>query len=68
MIEYRNSQVKRLIDEWIHDERHRRILADRLIRGLTYEEISDRNHMSVSQVKRIIYKGQDRVFRHMDQL
>lgn len=66
MIEYRNSQIKAVIEEWIHDERHQQILIDRLVRGLTYEQISDLHYMSVSQVKRIIYKGQERVFKHMN--
>lgn len=66
MIEYRNSQIKAVIEEWIHDERHQMILIDRLVRGLTYEQISELHYMSVSQVKRIIYKGQERVFKHMN--
>lgn len=66
MIEYRNSRIIEAIAEWIHDEQHRAILRDRLVRGLTYEQISERRHMSVSQIKRIVYRGQEKVFRHLD--
>ena len=65
MIEYRNSIIIGVINDWIHDERHRKILADRLVRGLTYEQISEIRHMSVSQVKRIIWKGSERLFRQI---
>ena len=65
MREYRNSTILRLIGDWIHDERNRKILVDRLIRGLTYEQIAERHYLSVTQVKRIVYKEQEKLFRHM---
>ena len=65
MIEYRNSTVIMLIDEYIHNDEHRGILVDRLVRGMTYEQISEKHFLSVSQTKRIIYKGQDKIFKHL---
>ena len=65
MIEYSNSRILELIAEWIHDSTHRKILRDRLVKGLTYEQIGELHHLSVSQVKRIVYRGQDRLFKHM---
>ena len=35
MIEYSNSQISELIDDYIHNARNRAILKDRLIDGLT---------------------------------
>ena len=54
-----------LIDEYIHQDEHRGILVDRLVRGLTYEQIAEKHYLSVSQVKRIIYKGQEKIFKHL---
>lgn len=52
MKEYKNSTMFRLIDEYIHNARDRRIMKDRLINGVTIEELSARYEMSVSQVQR----------------
>lgn len=38
---YSNTQIANLIDEYIHSERDRKILKDRLINGLTYAELED---------------------------
>ena len=66
VIEYSNSRILELITEWIHDSTHRKILRDRLVRGLTYEQIGELHHLSVSQVKRIVYRGQEKLFRHLN--
>lgn len=63
-MEYTNSQIKALIDEYIHSERDRAILKRRLIDGLVYEKLAEEFDMSVNQIRRIIYKTQDIVFRH----
>lgn len=55
-----------LIDEYIHQDEHRGILVDRLVRGLTYEQIAEKHYISVSQAKRIIYKGQEKIFKHLN--
>ena len=65
MKEYSNSQIAYLIDEWIHSERDRKILKLRYIDGLTFEKIAETSDMSVRQVKRIIYKSEMTLFRHL---
>ena len=65
MREYTNSQVDYLISEYIHSKRDREILKLRFIDGLTYEQISEQIDMSVRQVKNIIYREQDKIFKHM---
>ena len=65
MIEYTNSQIRALIDEHIHSERDRKILKRRLIDGICYEPLAEEFGLSTVQVKRIIYKGQNRIFRHL---
>jgi DNA-directed RNA polymerase specialized sigma subunit len=59
MIEYSNSQISELIDEWIHSERDRAIMKRRLIDGLTHERLAEEFDMSERQIKRIIYKNMD---------
>lgn len=66
MIEYTNSRISALIDEHIHSERDRRLLKRRLIDGVCYEPLSEEFGLSDRQVRRIVYKLQDELFRHMD--
>jgi len=60
--DYTNSDIARLIDEHIHSAKHRDILMDRLIDGLTLECIAEKRDLSVTAVKRIIYRGEDKLF------
>ena len=64
-MEYTNTQIRELIAEHIHSERDRRILERRLIDGITFERLAEENELSVSQVKRIIWKKSEIVFRHL---
>lgn len=67
MQDYSNSQISALIDEWIngkHAERNRKILKRRLIDGICYEPLAEEFDMSVRQMKNIVYKCQDKLFRH----
>ena len=61
MKDYSNSRIAYLIDEYIHSERDRKILKRRLIDGICYEPLAEEFDMSVSQVKRIVYKGENKV-------
>lgn len=66
MPEYTNSQIRELIDEYIHSERDREILKRRLIDGICYEPLAEEFDISRSQVIRIIEKGERAVFRHIN--
>lgn len=63
--EYTNSQMQALIDEYIHSERDRAILKRRLIDGVCFEPLAEEFDMSDRQIKRIIYKLQERLFMHL---
>lgn len=65
MIDYTNSQIASLIDEHIHSERDRKILKRRLIDGICYEPLAEEFDLSVVQVKRIVYKAQEKLLRHL---
>ena len=62
MIEYTNSQMSALIDEYIHNEKHRDILKRRLLDGIVFEKLAEEQDMSVRQIKTIVYKEQQKLF------
>lgn len=57
MIEYTNSDITNLINEYVHSERDRSILIDRFVNGLTFSELSDKFYLSERQIKRIVKKA-----------
>ena len=60
-----NSQIKAVIEEYIHSERDRMILLDRFCNGYTYERIAEKHDMSTVQIKRIVYKNEMSLFNHL---
>lgn len=65
MNEYSNLEVAYVIDTWIHSERDCKILKRRMIDGICYEPLAEEFELSVRQIKKIVYKGQEIVFRHL---
>ena len=59
------SELQYLIDQWIFNEHHRLILADRLFNGTTYERLAEKYDLSTQQVKNIVYKAMDRLEKHL---
>ena len=57
------TEIEFLIDEWIHKERDRKILKRRLLDGICYEPLAEEFDLSVRQVKNIVYKAEDKLFR-----
>lgn len=64
-MEYTNSLIRSLIAEHIHSERDRKILSRRLIDGITFEKLAEEQEMSVRQIKNIVYKNEEMLFRKM---
>ena len=64
-MDYTNTQIRDLIAEHIHSERDRRILERRLIDGITFDRLAEEFELSVSQVKRIIWKNSEIIFRSL---
>lgn len=60
------SEWEKVIDEWIFSERDRKILKRRLLDGIIFEKLAEEFELSVPQVKRIVYKGVDKISRHLD--
>ena len=59
------SQIGNLIDEWIFSERDRMILKRRLLDGVCYEPLAEEFGLSVRQIKNIVYKQQEKLFKHL---
>ena len=62
------SELDALIEEWIigkNAERDRAILRRRLFDGITFEKLSEEFGLSVRQTKVIVYKCEEKVFKHL---
>lgn len=59
------SQIEHLIDEWILNERNRKIIKRRLLDGICYEPLAEEFGLSVRQVKNIVYKSEIKIFKHV---
>ena len=59
------TELENLIDEWILNERDRRILKRRMIDGICYEPLAEEFDLSVRRVKTIVYKGQEKIIKHI---
>ena len=68
MKDYTRSDIIFAINEYIvgrNAERDRKVMYRRLVDGICYEPLAEEFDMSVSQIKRIIYKCQDKIFKHL---
>lgn len=65
MPELSRSEWLYLIDEWIFNERDRNILKRRLLDGIHFEPLAEEFGMSVRQVKHIVYKGEQKLAKHI---
>lgn len=59
------TQRALLIDEWIFNERDRKILKRRLLDGIKYEPLAEEFGLSVRQTKTIVYKGVQKISKHI---
>ena len=65
-MEYTNSRMRELILEYVHSQRDRKILYRRLIDDITFAEMSREFHLSEDQLKKIVYREQKVLFRHLN--
>lgn len=64
-MDYTNSQMTALIEDLIHSSRNREILKRRLIDGIVFEKLSEEFAMSTRQIKNIVYKAEEQLFKHL---
>ena len=58
------SELESLIDEWILNERDRKILKRRLLDGVIFESLSFEFDLSVRHVKTIVYKNENILLKY----
>lgn len=63
--DYPNSMIDAAINEWVHNELHRRVLHYKLIDGMTYERIAEIEDMSPKGIQKIVYAAEHKVFKHL---
>lgn len=64
--EISNSELSKLIDEWIKGEINQNVLKDRYINAKIYEKIAEDNNLSMSTVRRILRKYEPILFKQLD--
>lgn len=68
MMDLSRDDIVWLIEQFVFSRRDRLIIYDRLIDGLTFEQLSEKHDLSVRQVKNIVQKTKKIVFGHIDRL
>ena len=64
-MEYSNSRIREIAEEYIHHKRDRILICDRMTEGMTIEALAEKHDLSVTQVKRILKKNMEIIFRHL---
>jgi len=64
-VEYSNIDIGLIIDEYIHSERDRQILKRRFCDNIHFEPLAEEFGLSVSTVKRIVYKHESKIFKRI---
>lgn len=64
-MDYTNSRINEIIDEYIHDEKHRHILKRRYIDHVTYERLAEEMGLDDSTVKRIVKRCKPEILKHL---
>ena len=64
-VDISRSELSNIIDEWIFNERDRKILKRRLLDGICYEPLAEEFDMSVRQIKNIVYKSENTLYKHL---
>lgn len=59
------TDIEYLIREWIHDQRDREVVSRRLLDGIIFEKLAEEFELSVTQVKTICYKSQNKLIQHL---
>ena len=60
-----NFEVAEAIDRYVRGERARKILKRRLLDEICYEPLAEEFDISVSQIKRIVSKAQEQLFKYL---
>ena len=64
-VTYKNSDVVRIVNEYIHSSRDRDIAVDRLVNGLTIEQLAEKYERTPRAMQTKVAKLQAIVFRYL---
>ena len=53
-----------LIEDWVFSARDRRLVRDKLVDGMTYEELADKYHLCVKRCQDIVAAAVDAILLH----
>lgn len=59
------DEWERLILQWVHNEKDRKMLIRKLLDGFTYEEIAEEFDLSIQQIKSRIRSARLQLFKHL---
>lgn len=63
-----NSNIEYCINEYVRVREHQDILRERWFEELTLKEISDKHHICVDSVKKIVYGTGDKILSRASKL
>lgn len=66
MSDLSRTEYEALIDQWIFNERDRKILKRRLLDGICYAPLAEEFDLSEQRVKQIVYKAQNKLFAKLN--
>ena len=61
--EYSNFDVEKAIAEYVHNEKYRALIRDRLVNGKLFKELADDYGYSIQHTKRIVYQFEKKIFK-----
>ena len=59
------KEIEELVEQWVHNERNRKIIYRRLIDGVRFDDLAGEFDLSVTQIKNIVYKGRSKILQHV---
>ena len=65
MLDYKNTDMCNVINEYVRNQRYRDLLRLRFCDGVTYEQIAEQVHYSPQHVKYICKTYKDLLMRHL---
>lgn len=65
MLEYSNTDMRNVINEYVHSHRYRHLLILRFCEGMTYDEIAGHTRFSPQHVKHICKSYKDLLMSHL---
>lgn len=63
---FSNFRFRELVEEYVQGETARRLMIRFYVDDMTLEELEEEFHISVSQIKRVLYKNAEKVFRMIE--